>query len=84
MESYDEKTRQKLEKEYNKKMDNAKVINDQLHEFKINHIKHMQEEMLEGEIIKRQTELDIENERIKEEGRRQRLMEQREDFKKAN
>ena len=84
MEQYDEKLRNKLEQEYEKKMENARVISDQLHEFKINHIKRIQEEMLQGEIIKRQTEDAIEQERKQEEERKNRLLQQREAFKKAN
>ena len=45
--------RAKLECEYTKKMENAKDISDQLEEFKINYIKQLKEEMLEGELIKR-------------------------------
>ena len=53
MEDYDQKMRAKLEREYTKKMENAKDISDQLEEFKINYIKQLKEEMLEGELIKR-------------------------------
>jgi len=53
MEEYDAKMLEKLEKEYIKKMDNSKAISDQLDEFKINYIKSLKEEMLEGELIKR-------------------------------
>lgn len=45
--------REQLEKEYFKKMDNAKVIKDQVHDFKLNYVKKMQEDMIEGELIKR-------------------------------
>lgn len=62
----DEKTRLQLEKEYKKKMDNAKDINNQLEEFKMSYIKNMQEEMLEGELLKKQVEEDLEKERQKE------------------
>lgn len=66
MEEYDAKMLEKLEKEYVKKMDNSKAISDQLDEFKINYIKHLKEEMLEGELIKRQTEEDLEREKVRE------------------
>ena len=39
--------------EYNKKMANAKVVKDQLLEYKMNCIKRFQEEQLEGELIRR-------------------------------
>jgi hypothetical protein len=58
MEEYDVRMREKLEKEYNKKMENAKAISDQLDEFKLNFIKNLKEEMLEGELIKRQVQDD--------------------------
>ena len=41
---YDERLREKLEKEYNKKMKNAQSVNEQLEEFKLNFIKKMKEE----------------------------------------
>ncbi len=66
MEEYDAKMRAKLEREYNKKMENSKAISDQLEEFKINYIKTLKEEMLEGELIKRQAEEDLEREKIRE------------------
>ncbi len=66
MEEYDAKMRAKLEREYNKKMENSKAISDQLEEFKINYIKSLKEEMLEGELIKRQAEEDLEREKIRE------------------
>ncbi len=53
MEEYDVRMREKLEKEYNKKQENAKAISDQLEEFKLDYIKKIKEEMLEGELIKR-------------------------------
>ena len=53
MEEYDAQMRAKLEREYNKKMENSKAISDQLEEFKINYIKTLKEEMLEGELVKR-------------------------------
>lgn len=53
-EEADEKLKAQLELEYLKKMDNAKVIKNQLHDFKLNYVKKMQEDMLEGELIKRQ------------------------------
>lgn len=66
MAEYDQKMREKLEREYNKKMENAKAISDQLEEFKISYIKTLKEEMLEGELIKRQVEEDLEREKVRE------------------
>lgn len=53
MEAYDEKMKQKLINEYDRKMSNTKAISDQLHEFKMKYIKRMQEDMLEAELINR-------------------------------
>ena len=53
MQEYDERLREKLEKEYHKKMKNAQNVQDQLEDFKLNYIKKMKEEQLEGELIKK-------------------------------
>jgi len=66
LDEYDHKMREKLEKEYEKRQNNAKAISDQLEEFKLNYIQQLKEEMLEGELIKRQVEEDIEREKIRE------------------
>ena len=50
---YDERLREKLEKEYHKKMKNAESVQQQLHECQKNYIKKMKEEQLEGELIKK-------------------------------
>lgn len=84
MEEYDTKMRAKLEREYNKKMVNAKEISDQLEEFKINYIKQLKEEMLEGELIKRQTEEDLEREKIRELQRQKKAAGIKADIMKAN
>lgn len=63
MTAYDVKMQTKLEQEYKNKIANAKSISDQLEEFKLNYIKGLKEEMLEGELIKRQVEEDLEREK---------------------
>lgn len=62
MDEFDEKTKKKLEEHYQKKRENAKVIKNQLHDFKMTHIKRIKEEMLEGELIKRKAKEDMEAE----------------------
>ena len=52
--------------EYNQKMTNAKIIKDQLLEYKMNCIKRFQEEQLEGELIRRQADDELERERQRE------------------
>lgn len=83
-EEYDQKMREKLEAEYNKKMENAKAISDQLDEFKLNYIKTLKEEMLEGELIKRQAEEDLEREKVREVQRQKKMQGIKEDIAKAN
>ena len=84
MQEYDEKMRAKLEQEYKMKLTNAKDISDQLENFKLNYIKQLKEEMLEGELIKRQTEEDLEREKQREIARQQRVAQMRSDFSDAN
>ena len=52
--------------EYKLKQSNAKDISEQLENFKLSFIKQLKEEMLEGELIKRQTEEDLEREKLRE------------------
>jgi hypothetical protein len=66
MKEYDEKMRTKLEEEYKVRQNNSKMISDQLEDFKLSYIKKIKEEMLEGELIKRQAEEDLEREKQKE------------------
>jgi len=55
--------KKKLEQEYNLRQENAKNISDQLENFKLSYIKQIKEELLEGELIKRQAEEDLEREK---------------------
>lgn len=80
----DDKTRIALEKEYKKKMKNAEDVNKQLDDFKMSYIKKLQEEMLEGELLKKQVEEDLEKERQKELNRILRNKELQEEQKRAN
>jgi len=66
MTEYDQKMRAKLEQEYKLKQVNAKDISEQLENYKLSFIKGLKEEMLEGELIKRQTEEDLEREKQRE------------------
>lgn len=84
MAEYDERLREKLEKEYHKKMKNAQNVSEQLETFKLNYIKKMKEEELEGELIKRQVEEDLEREKQKDLERQKKVAKTREDFRTAN
>lgn len=66
MEAFDEKVKSKLVAEYERKMKNSKVINDQLHNFKMKHIKRLQDDMLESELLGRQVKEDLQREADKE------------------
>ena len=84
MEAFDDKVRQKLIEEYERKMQNSKVISDQLHDFKMKYIKRIQDEKLESELINRQVQEEMHREHEKELERKRKQMEQKETFKKAN
>ena len=84
MNEYDEKMRAKLEQEYKLKQANAKDISEQLENFKLNFIKSLKEEMLEGELIKRQVEEDLEREKQREIMRQQKVAQMRADLAEAN
>jgi len=84
MTEYDVKMRAKLEQEYKLKQMNAKDISEQLENFKLNFIKQLKEEMLEGELIKRQVEEDLEREKHREIMRQQKVAQLRSDLSEAN
>ena len=84
MEEYDERLREKLEKEYHKKMKNTQMITEQLEEFKMNFIKKIKEEELEGELIKKQVQGELDKEKMRDVQRVERVKKTREEFKNAN
>lgn len=84
MSEYDEKMKKKLEQEYALRQENAKNISDQLDQFKLTYIKQIKEELLEGELIKRQVEEDLEREKQKEIQRQKRTAQMRADLAEAN
>lgn len=53
MDEYDQKMAQKLEEQHKKKMDTAHVIKQQLYEFKVNTIKKLKNDRMEGQLIKK-------------------------------
>lgn len=75
MEAFDEKVKQKLISEYERKMANTKVVNDQLHEFKMKYIKRIQDENLEAELINRQVQEELHREAEKEAERKRKQIE---------
>ena len=84
MAEYDERLREKLEKEYHKKMKNAQNVQEQLEDYKLNYIKKLKEEQLEGELIKKQVEEELEREKLRDMERLKRAAKTREEFKMAN
>lgn len=84
MKEYDEKMRAKLEEEYKVRTHNSKMISDQLEDFKMRYINKIKEEMLEGELLKRQAEEDLEREKQKEILRLKKIAQSRVDFSNAN
>ena len=51
-------------------MSNAKVVQDQLDDYKMAFIKKLKEDELEGQLIKKQVEDELEREKLKELDRR--------------
>ena len=84
MVEYDERLRAKLEKEYHKKMKNAESVNEQLEDFKMQFIRRLQEDEMEGQLIKKQVEEELEKEKLKELAKRKKAAKTREEFKQAN
>lgn len=60
------------------------MISDQLEDYKMSYIKRMKEDMLEGELIKRQVEEDLEREKQKQLQRQKLAAERKADLVKAN
>lgn len=84
MVEYDERLRAKLEKEYTKKQSNAKMVQDQLDDFKMTFIKRLQDDEAEGKKIRSAVEEELEREKLKELEKKKKAAKQREEFKKAN
>jgi len=84
MAEYDAKMQAKLEQEYKNKIENAKSISNQLEEFKLKYIQNLKAEMLEGELIKRQAQEDLEREKARELARQKRAMEMKQELIEAN
>jgi hypothetical protein len=70
--------------EYENKIHNQKIVKDQLFEYKMKYIKRYQEEQLEGKLLKRQAEDDLEREKQKEHEKRLKMIDQQDGFKRAN
>lgn len=84
MEEYDKRMQDRMEEMYKRKQGNAKVIKDQLHQSKMNYIRKLKDDILEGQLIKRKASEDLEAARIAELQRRAKQARTREDLDSAN
>lgn len=66
MSEFDKKTAEKLEKDYKQKLENVKTVDRQMREFKNKYVEQMQDDFLEGQLLKKQVEENIEAEQQKE------------------
>ena len=55
---------ERMEEMYKRKQETAKVIKTQLHQSKMNYIKKLKDDVLEGELIKRKAREDLEAARL--------------------
>ena len=84
MHVYDEKEKSKADHEHKKKAQNAVVIKEQWKEAQIKKQKQAQESKVEGELLKRQVEEELEKDHLKEMNRKQKALETQQDFLEAN
>ena len=71
-EAYDEKLKEKLRNEYDRKMKHQKDIKDQLYQYKIGLIKNYKDSLLEGGLITKAAEEEMIANRQKDLQRRRR------------
>jgi hypothetical protein len=81
---YDIKEMEKIAEERRKKGDQMNMINEQFQDFKVRKVKEYQDKVIEGEIIKARAKAAILEEKQKEQGRRDKCVEQKNEFIKAN
>lgn len=74
-EAYDEKLKEKLRNEYERKMKHQKDIKEQLHQYKLNLIKNYKDGMMEGTLISKAAEDELIANRQKDLQRRRRELE---------
>ena len=84
MEEYDRRMQERLEELHARKHETARVVKQQLYDFKQQYIKRVKEEMLEGELVKRKARQELELEKQKELERRKRQAKTREELTQAN
>ena len=66
LEEYDTRMQSRIEEAHRRKQDTAKVVKQQLYDFKRDHIRRLKEEALQGELVKRKVKEEVERERLKE------------------
>ena len=84
MVEYDERLRSKLERDFVRRQQHCKDVQDQLNDFRLDHVRKMKEDQLEGQLIKRHVQDELEREHQKEIERKERMAKQKEAFEKAN
>lgn len=84
IQEYDKKMILKLQNEQKKKVEVQKALKNQLTDTKTRIVKKMQEEYIEGQLMKKQAKEEIEKERKAELGRRQKAVEAQNETKRAN
>jgi hypothetical protein len=84
MDEYDKRMEERLQELHARKHETARVVKQQLYDFKQQYIKRVKEEMLEGELVKRKARQELEAERLKELERRKRQAKTREELTLAN
>jgi hypothetical protein len=81
---YDIKEQFRIESDHFKKQDQMNMINDQFNDFKVKKVKEYQDRVIEGEIIKAKARAAIEEEKHKDNERRNKAVEQKNEFIKSN
>ena len=82
---YDRKEQEKLQKLAEKRKETSKILKDQHDEFKQKHIEILQEEILEGQIIKRKAQEALKKQKKEDEDKRvKRIAASKEAFRLKN
>jgi len=81
---HDLKEQLKLQEDKIKRQNQMNIVNQQFTDYKIRKVKEYQDRVVEGEMIKQSARQAIEQEKLKEEERKQKAIEQQNQFKQAN
>lgn len=84
MRAYDEKEIEKKRIEEEKRAEAHRILREQHDEFKVRYLKKLQEEKMEGEIIKKKAVEEIEKQKLDEIKRKEKVIAAQEETRKAN